>query len=108
MPRIASVVEGHGDREALPVLTRRLIAGINPLLPADVVRPIRVPRGRLLKSGELERAVQLAALDARPGGAVMVVLDADDDCPRTLAPDLLHRASGAAGDLPVSLVLAKR
>jgi len=106
--RIASVVEGHGEREAVPILIRRLIADMNPPLAVDVARPIRVPRGRLLRSGELERAVQLAALDARPGGAVMVVLDAEDDCPKTSAPDLLHRARGAAGDLPVCLVLARR
>jgi len=52
--------------------------------------------------------VQLAALDARPGGAVLVVLDADEDCPKTLAAQLLRRARTGVADLPVSVVLAKR
>jgi len=105
---IASVVEGHGETEALPILIRRLIATVNPPLAVDVVRPIRVPRSTLLKHGELERAVQLAALNARPDGAVLVVLDAEDDCPRTMAPELLERVRSAIGHLPAALALAKR
>ncbi len=108
MPRrIASVVEGHGEREALPVLIRRFISAITPLPAVDAVRPIRIPRSTLLKPGELERAVQLAALSARPDGAVLVVLDADDDCPRTMAPELFERVRSVIGHLPVALVLAK-
>ncbi len=106
--RIATVVEGHGETEALPVLIRRFRDEINPALPLHAAPPIRIPRCTLLKPGELERAVQLAALDARPGGAVLVVLDADNDCPKTLAPELLRRARTGVSDLPVSVVLAKR
>jgi len=53
--RIASVVEGHGETEAVPILIRKLIATVNPPLAVDVVRPIRVTRSKLLKPGELER-----------------------------------------------------
>jgi hypothetical protein len=42
-----------------------------------------------------------------PGGRVLVLLDADDDCPANLARFLLERARGHT-DLDVSVVLAKR
>lgn len=106
--RIASVVEGHGEREAVPILIRRLITERDPSLAVEPLRPIRVPRSKLVKPGELERAVQLAALRAGTGGAVLVVLDADDECPKTVAPELLARARSVVSDLPVALVLAKR
>jgi hypothetical protein len=39
--------------------------------------------------------------------AIVVILDADDDCPKDLAPELLNRARNAAQSIPVSVVLPK-
>lgn len=94
--KIGLVVEGHGDFKAAPILFRRIGYDIDPSVPLDVQQPIRRPRSSLVRSdGELERAVELAALKARPRGGVFVLLDSDDDCPATLAPSLLARASSA-------------
>ncbi len=41
-------------------------------------------------------------------GGVLVLLDADDDCPVTLGPDLLARARRACPDIPVAVVLPSR
>src|SRR5688572_29082730 len=41
-------------------------------------------------------------------GAVLVVLDGDDDCPAQLGPVLLRRAEGACRTIPVAVVLAKK
>lgn len=60
------------------------------------------------KPGELERAVELAALKARPRGGVFVLFDSDDDCPATLAPLLLSRAAAAGMGLPVFVILPQR
>lgn len=104
---IASIVEGHGEMEALPALLRAVALVVAPTAALRVPRPVRVPKGRLVKSGELERAIRLAVLKLEGPGAVMVLLDADDDCPATEAPRLLERARTVAGANPVAVVLAK-
>ncbi|MGO9096228.1 MAG: DUF4276 family protein [Bryobacteraceae bacterium] len=107
--KVGVVVEGHGDVKAVPILFRRIGNAIDPAAPLDVQQPIRKPRSSLVKTaGELERAVELAALKVRPRGGVFVLLDSDDDCPAKLAPDLLVRASGAGMGLPVYVILPKR
>ena len=107
--RIASIVEGHGEVVALPELLRRIAKETGRQIALEILKPIRRPRSSiLLKSGELERAVQLAALQARPRGGIFVILDSDDDCPAKLAPELLARAERAAMNLPIAVVLAKR
>jgi nitroreductase len=65
-----------------------------------------VKRQKVIKEGEIERAIELAK--RRPScRAIVVVLDADDDCPKQLAPELLQRASTAGQGTHVSVVLAK-
>jgi hypothetical protein len=61
----------------------------------------------LVKPGELERAVELAARRVAGGGGVLVVLDSDDDCPAQVGPALLARAASVRLGLPVAVVLAK-
>lgn len=57
----ACIVEGHGDREAVPIVIRRLAAKLDPAAAIHIPPPIRIPKNKLLKPGELERAVDLAA-----------------------------------------------
>lgn len=96
---VLPIVEGHAETESVPVLLRRL--GI------PCVRPFRVKRNKVVKPGELERAITLATMDRAGATAVLVLLDADDDCPAALAPALLQRAR-AVSPLPVSVVFAVR
>lgn len=107
MKVIGCIVEGHGDASALPVLVRR-IAG-EAAAGIDIsARPVfRVGRGRLLKPGELERYVELIAMRTGPDGRILILLDADQDCPAQLAPRLLERARRARGDRMIGVVLAK-
>lgn len=92
--------------EALPLLVRRLAQGWQ--IPVEVERRLCLPKARLIKrQDELERAVRLAALRAGPSGAILILLDADDDCPAVEGPSLKRRAH-AEGRLPVGVVLAKR
>ena len=107
MARIATIVEGHGEVEAVPILLRRIAERMSPDCPVQFVRPIRVQRQRVLKAGELERAVDLAARQAGTGGCVLILLDAETDCPRELAPNLLRRAREARRDRDIRVVLAK-
>lgn len=91
--------------ESVPILIRRYVALKNPPLALSVPRPIRVTRSKLVKAGELERAVQLAAYQA-DDAVVLVVMDADDDCPATLGRQLLARAQSVV-HTRASVVLAK-
>jgi hypothetical protein len=105
---VACIVEGQGDFNAAPVLLKRLVKFVNPDVYADV-SPFRVTRSKLVLLGELERAVERAGRGLRSPGAVLIVVDSDDDCPKELAPVLLDRATRAAGGRwPVGVVLAKR
>ena len=104
---LVGIVEGHGDVLSLPILLRRVAALVEPGLAVRVPTVIRTPRSKLVKAGEVERAVELAARKVgRPGGIVLLI-DADSDCPATLGPSLLDRARARRGDVPIVSIAAK-
>ena len=107
--KVGLVVEGHGEVKAVPILFRRIGFDIDLSANLQIMQPIRRPRDSLVnKPDELKRAVELAALKARPRGGVFVLLDSDDDCPAELAPNLLDQATSAGMGLPVSVILPQR
>ncbi|MFC6085990.1 DUF4276 family protein [Sphaerisporangium aureirubrum] len=106
--RIASVVEGHGELQAAPVLLRRLAAEIAPNTWVDFPSPYRISRNSLLVAGGIERVVDLVVRATTGVSGVLVLLDADDDCPAGLGPDLLARAQATRPDVPVAVVLPNR
>jgi hypothetical protein len=106
--KLVCIVEGHGEVDAVPILVRRLAQTMQPGLALQIEQPLRVPRNRLTKPRELERAVELAGRRVGPDGAVLLILDSDDECPASLAPSLLTRAREARSDLAIGVVLAKR
>ncbi len=93
---IVAIVEGYSEVESIPVLLRRYRVDAGAYV-VDIARPIRVPRNKVVKDGELEKAVELARRLYPEVTAVLVVLDADTDCPKTLSPQLLERAKRTAG-----------
>ena len=106
---IACIVEGHGDVAAIPILLHRIVREIDSSLRLYVPAPaIRVPRSSIVKPGEVERAVELAALKTNASGGILILVDADEDCPATLGPALLTRAKTARSDRPIAVVLAKQ
>ena len=108
MPTLACVVEGEGDERSLPLLIRRIARDCNPPVYIDVFISKRVGREKLVNQGGIENAVEQAARDGGRDAAILVLLDADDDCPATLGPALLDRARRTRPDRQVSVVLAKR
>lgn len=106
--RIGCVVEGHGEVESVPVLIRRIAQQFDPGLLVLIPHPVRVTKSRLLKPGELERAAELAVLNAGADGGVLVILDSDEDCPAQLGPELLERVRSARSDVLSAVVLARR
>jgi Domain of unknown function (DUF4276) len=105
---IASIVEGDGEVRALPKLLFRLALQHSVTDLRVPPPPMRVPRGKLLAKGEIERAVSAAAQRVGASGGILVLLDADDDCPAKFGPLLLKRAQAARSDKRLCVVLANR
>jgi hypothetical protein len=105
---VGAIVEGHGDCRALPILLRRIAQVLDSSLDVTVPSPYRLPRGKAVKPDELARAVEFMARRAGSDAPLVVLLDADADCPRALAPMLKQRAIDQRSDRKISVVLAKR
>ncbi|MDZ4346495.1 MAG: DUF4276 family protein [Candidatus Binatia bacterium] len=103
---LATIVEGHAEVESVPLLLRRIFAQLG-VSDVQVARPFRVKRNRIVKPGELERAISQTIRDRAEVGGIMVLIDSDDDCPAELGVQLLNRAKEAT-QMPVSIVLAHR
>ena len=104
--KIYPIVEGYGDVEAVPVLLRRLRdhAGAFDI---DIARPHRRTRSELAKIETLKNAVQIVLKNA-DCGAVIVILDADDDCPKEMAPALDAAVKEECRFLPAGVVVANK
>lgn len=116
--RIVCVVEGHGDVRALPLLATRVlrellaITGAHWVIEADAIRH---PRSRLVDEshpspkrpcelGMVGRAIDQAL--ARDAAAVLLVVDADDDCPAAWGRSLPIQAPSRP--VPIAGVMASR
>lgn len=107
--KVAAIVEGEGEVKALPVLLRRLGEWRSPEVFAQVLEPIRVRRDRFLnREDEFRRHLLLAATKCGEEGWVLVLLDADDDCPAEFGGEILDRARLHVPHSRVSIVLANR
>ena len=108
--KIAAIVEGHGECEAVPILIRRIARDIAPGFVPNVLPPLMVPVSKLLKEGEIERSITLTARKLQGRGGIIVIVDCDWDngCPAEDGPALLKRAKTARNDLPISVILAKK
>ncbi|MDR8027239.1 DUF4276 family protein [Burkholderia cenocepacia] len=106
---VASIVEGHGEVVALPLLLRRIGEWRTPDVYVDVPTPIRVHRDRFLnREDEFRRHLLLAAGRCGTDGWVLILLDADDDCPATRGAEILRRATDCLPGCRISVVLANR
>lgn len=105
-PVLVPIVEGHSEVQSVPVLLRRLLAERGQY-QINVARPVRTGRYKVVRPGELERAVALSRRRLEGCDAILLLLDADDDCPKEFAPQLLTRAREASAGIPVAVVLAK-
>lgn len=107
--KVAAIVEGDGEVVALPILLRRLGDWQTPDIVIQALPPIRVRRDRFLnRDEEFRRHLLLAAAKCGEDGWILVLLDADDDCPAILAREILERARSCVPHRRVSVVLANR
>ena len=107
---IATIVEGHGECEAVPALIRRIALDVDPGFVPHVMPPHRIPVAKLRRQDELERAVKLACMKLKRKGGIIILVDCDDGCPAQEGPELLARAKKVCPEpnLPISVILAKK
>ena len=106
---IASIVEGDGEVAALPVLLRRLAQWRTPDVAAQILPPIRVHKDRFLnRPEEFSRHLQLAGAKCGDSGWILLLLDADDDCPATNGAGIVRRAQALIPHRRLGVVLANR
>jgi hypothetical protein len=103
---IQPIVEGHGEVPAVPILLRRL-RDMCGAFGIDINRPIRATRSQLVREDTLKQRVDLALLQENCG-AILIIFDADDDCPLELAPVIHDWANEQSGPVPSAIVMANR
>ncbi|BBL74016.1 DUF4276 family protein [Methylomagnum ishizawai] len=109
MTKVSPIVEGDGEVRALPVLLRRLALWLSPDQWIDVLNPIKTRRDRFLnRDEEFRRMLLLAAAKCGDSGWILILLDADDDCPAQLGAEVLERAKQVVPHRRVSVVIANR
>jgi hypothetical protein len=116
MKRLACIIEGQGEVYAFPRLCDRILR--EHLQATEWLvneRAMRYPRGQLVdgkqpsprrycRKQEVERVVRLAQRSER-ANAVVMLCDADDDCPAAWGPDA---SAVITSILPGGAVMASR
>lgn len=110
---VIPVVEGHGEVEAVPRLLRRIGAELFNYHQIDVLHPIRGQRGRMTKPIHLARWLGIAAgklhqHQSEAPKCILVLADADDECPCDVAASMREIALAACSHIDVACVVAHR
>ncbi len=101
------IVEGDGDKEAVPLLLRRLVHGKFQRYETRFEAINAKGRGNLTDEEKFARFLNLA-LTKRDLAAILVVLDAETDCPKVLAQTLANWARQRNPRVSVAIVVANR
>lgn len=106
--KICSVVEGHGEVRAVPVLLHRMLAKLGRSDVQIDDNPIRQSQAKLHHAESVKTATRLAML--RPDcAAVLFLFDGEDECPAELGQRVCAWAmEAAAGAVPCAAVIAYR
>ena len=101
---IIAIVEGLGEENAVPALLRRILwerLGIYDIVIGE--SKVTKSKGKLIR--ELEGFIGHAVKDGC--SAILVLVDADEDCPVELASSLARRAEAMNAHVPIAVVCAK-
>jgi len=106
MPTVIPIVEGHGEQKSIRILLQRIGIELLDAVHIEVLRPIRIPRSKLVQKLELEKAVELAARKSiekgHPDALILIMLDADRDAPCVLGPKILKWAKRCRSDFEIA------
>jgi Domain of unknown function (DUF4276) len=112
--KIAPIVEGHGEVEAVPLLLRRILKEFHHGWRPAVLPPIRQPRDRLVRNinNTLVSAVRFAAEQLRESvlpearSLILILCDAEDSCALQLVTNMSTALALAAVSTPVVTIVA--
>jgi hypothetical protein len=104
---IVPIVEGDGEKQAVPALLRRILHEHFEIYDVEVSPGWKVNRNKMVRPGNLENAIQAITKKRTSLGAILVLLDADDDCPALSAPSILRRVTKTT-EKPAAVVFSKR
>jgi len=105
LPKVVPIVEGDGEVSAVPALLRKVLwQGMR--YDIQIARPKNANgRSNLTKAGGLERFVRYAWKEP-DCGAILVLVDAESDCPLDIARDFSSRILAMGVLFPVVIVIA--
>ena len=105
MPKIVPIVEGPGDIEAVPELIRRILYDIYHAYDWQIAHPLKT--NNLTTFRQRVNDFMMYARGIPDCGAVLVLLDLDDGCPKDEALSLAQEIrNGYYFSHPVGVVLA--
>jgi hypothetical protein len=105
MKSIILVVEGDGDKAAAPLLLRQVLYKYGRY-DIDVGQPVKAGNCSKLEK-EFEKFLRHAQGKPRCG-AILVLLDSDDGCPKELAANLVAQCNKTSVGKSVAIVCATR
>ena len=107
MPKLVPIVEGDGEVSAVPPLIRKVLWA-SARYDIQIARPKNANgRSNLTKRGGLERFVKYAWKEP-DCGAIIILVDAESDCPLEIAKDFSRRILSMGVLFPVVIVVANR
>jgi hypothetical protein len=106
MPKIVPIIEGDGDFQAVPILLRRILTEELNLYTWEVARPKKANSLTALQK-RLSDYIQYAQIEP-DCGAILILLDLDDGCPKEQAVQLVEQIKKEYLKYPVAVVLAHR
>lgn len=101
---VLPLVEGHGEMAAAPELIRKLCFELGRF-DIEVRRGYRASRSGLSDPQKLSQLIEAAYAQYRPD-AILILFDADDDCPKELRQKLFPVCDSAP--VRCSVVVANR
>ena len=101
---IQPIVEGKGEIEAVPLLCRRFLDALGAY-QVKINRPIKRNRHQLIDHTELSKSIEIA-LEQPNCQAILILFDADGDCPKKVVENLKQKAIDFSRGTPCEVVVA--
>ena len=105
---IFPIVEGKGEQKAAPVLIKRILRQHLGNYQTDVEDGYFLPRGQILnRPAELARAIALGykKISRYGKGAVVVLIDSDDDDPSSLEQKIVKNVTSIEQKYPIFIII---
>jgi len=106
MPKIVPIVEGDGDFQAVPILLRRALAENLNNYAWEIARP-KIAHSLPALRKRLSDFIRYAQMEP-DCGAILILLDLDDGCPKEQACLLVEEIRKEYLRCPVAVVLVHR